>query len=78
LQPILARYASGYILGQLFGQAMGGVLGDLFGWRNVFFALGGMFALAAVGLIFELIVNPKTRVPPTTRPCSPIRSRGSF
>ena len=61
LQPILARYASGYILGQLFGQAMGGVLGDLFGWRNVFFALGGMFALAAAGLIFELIVNPKTR-----------------
>ncbi len=61
LQPILARYASGYILGQLFGQAMGGVLGDLFGWRNVFFALGGMFALAAAGLIFELIVNQKTR-----------------
>jgi len=61
LQPILARYASGYILGQLFGQAMGGVLGDLFGWRNVFFTLGGMFALAAAGLIFELIINPKTR-----------------
>src|SRR5262249_21648667 len=61
LQPILARYASGYILGQLFGQGLGGVLGDLFGWRNVFFALGGMFALAAIGLIFELIVNPKTR-----------------
>jgi MFS transporter, YNFM family, putative membrane transport protein len=61
LQPILARYASGYILGQLFGQAMGGVLGDLFGWRNVFFALGGMFALAAAGLIFELVANPQTR-----------------
>ena len=61
LQPILARYASGYILGQLFGQAAGGVLGDLFGWRNVFFALGGMFALAAVGLIFELVANPQTR-----------------
>jgi MFS transporter, YNFM family, putative membrane transport protein len=60
LQPILARYAAGYILGQLFGQAAGGVLGDLFGWRNVFFALGGMFALAAAGLIFELIANPKT------------------
>jgi MFS transporter, YNFM family, putative membrane transport protein len=60
LQPILARYASGYILGQLFGQAAGGVLGDLFGWRNVFFALGGMFALAAAGLIFELITDPKT------------------
>ena len=61
LQPILARYASGYILGQLFGQAAGGVLGDLFGWRNVFFALAGMFALAAGGLMFELIANPQTR-----------------
>jgi MFS transporter, YNFM family, putative membrane transport protein len=61
LQPILARYASGYILGQLFGQAAGGVLGDLFGWRNVFFTLGGMFALAAAGLIFELVANPQTR-----------------
>jgi MFS transporter, YNFM family, putative membrane transport protein len=61
LQPILARYASGYILGQLFGQAAGGVLGDLFGWRNVFFALAGMFAVAAAGLIVELIVDPKTR-----------------
>jgi predicted MFS family arabinose efflux permease len=57
LQPILARYASGYILGQLFGQAAGGVLGDLFGWRTVFFALAGMFAIAA----FELIANPQTR-----------------
>jgi MFS transporter, YNFM family, putative membrane transport protein len=61
LQPILARYASGYILGQLFGQAAGGVLGDLFGWRNVFFALGGLFALAAAGLIFELASNPQVR-----------------
>ena len=61
LQPILARYASGYIFGQLFGQAAGGVLGDLFGWRNVFFALGGMFAIAAAGLVFELIINPQTR-----------------
>jgi MFS transporter, YNFM family, putative membrane transport protein len=61
LQPILARYASGYILGQLFGQAAGGVLGDLFGWRLVFFALGGMFALAAAGLTFELVANPQTR-----------------
>jgi MFS transporter, YNFM family, putative membrane transport protein len=62
LQPILARYASGYILGQLFGQAAGGVLGDWFGWRKVFFALAGMFALAALGLIVELIINPQTRV----------------
>ena len=58
---------SGYILGQLFGQAAGGVLGDLFGWRNVFFVLGGMFALAAAGLIFELIANPQTRAPAAAR-----------
>ena len=63
LQPILARYASGHILGQLFGQAAGGVLGDLFGWRNVFFVLGGMFALAAVGLVVELAINPRRRAP---------------
>jgi YNFM family putative membrane transporter len=60
-QPILARYASGYILGQLFGQAAGGVLGDLIGWRSVFFVLAGMFGLAAAGLVFELIADPQMR-----------------
>jgi MFS transporter, YNFM family, putative membrane transport protein len=69
-QPVLARYASGYILGQLFGQAAGGVLGDWLGWRNVFFVLAAMFALAAAGLIFELIADPGTRAPadPSTPP----------
>jgi predicted MFS family arabinose efflux permease len=47
----------------LFGQAAGGVLGDLFGWRNVFFILGGLFALATLGLIAELIANPQARAP---------------
>lgn len=61
LQPILARYLTGQILGQLFGQAAGGVLGDFLGWRNVFFVLAGMFALASAGLTFELAVNPVTR-----------------
>jgi predicted MFS family arabinose efflux permease len=60
-QPILARYLSGQILGQLFGQAAGGVLGDLLGWRNVFFVLAAMFALATAGLVSELITNPQTR-----------------
>ena len=60
-QPILARYLSGQIFGQLFGQAAGGVLGDLFGWRNVFFVLAAMFALATAGLVFELLTNPRTR-----------------
>jgi predicted MFS family arabinose efflux permease len=62
-QPVLARYLSGQITGQLFGQAAGGVLGDLFGWRNVFFVLGAMLALAAAGLVFELATNPRTRAP---------------
>src|SRR5262249_5541235 len=52
---------TGQISGQLFGQAAGGVLGDLFGWRNVFFVLAAMFALATAGLVFELLVNPRTR-----------------
>ena len=60
-QPILARYLSGQISGQLFGQAAGGVLGELFGWREVFFVLAGMFALATAGLVFELVTNPRTR-----------------
>jgi len=62
LQPILGRYLSGQILGQLFGQAAGGVLGDLLGWRNVFFVLSAMFALAAIGLTWELLTNPQTRM----------------
>ena len=60
-QPVLGRYLTGQITGQLFGQAAGGVLGDLFGWRNVFFILGAMFALATAGLIYELVTNPRTR-----------------
>jgi predicted MFS family arabinose efflux permease len=62
-QPILARYLTGQILGQLCGQAMGGVLGDLMGWRNVFFVLSGVYALATLGLVFELFTNPLTRAP---------------
>ena len=60
-QTILGRYLTGQICGQLFGQAMGGVLGDLVGWRNVFFVLSAIFALATTGLLFELIANPLTR-----------------
>jgi MFS transporter, YNFM family, putative membrane transport protein len=68
LQPILGRYLSGQILGQLFGQAAGGVLGDLLGWRDVYFVLAGMFAIAAAGLVFELAVNPQTRKSSQTTP----------
>jgi YNFM family putative membrane transporter len=60
-QPVLGRYLTGQISGLLFGQVAGGVLGDLFGWRNVFFILGGIFATAALALMAELAFNPATR-----------------
>jgi len=60
-QQVLGRYLSGQILGQLFGQAAGGVLGDYFGWRNVFFLLAGLLAVATCGLFFEYLRNPITR-----------------
>ena len=67
-QPVLARYLMGQIFGQLFGQAAGGVLGDLLGWRTVFVLLGGIFALAVAGLVFELLTNPAVRVSGPSRP----------
>jgi predicted MFS family arabinose efflux permease len=60
-QQVLGRFLSGQILGQMFGQAAAGVLGDYFGWRNVFFLLAAVFAIAAGALVFELVVNPLTR-----------------
>ena len=59
-QQVIGRFLSGQILGQLFGQAAGGVLGDWFGWRNVFFLLAALLALAAAGLWYELLRNPVT------------------
>lgn len=60
-QQVLGAFLSGQILGQMFGQAAGGVLGDYFGWRNVFFILGTLLAIATAGLWFELWRNPITR-----------------
>ena len=59
-QQVIGRFLSGQILGQLFGQAAGGVLGDYFGWRNVFFILAALLALATLGLFYELWRNPIT------------------
>jgi YNFM family putative membrane transporter len=71
-QRVLGRFLSGQILGQLFGQAAGGVLGDLFGWRNVFFVLAALFALASLALWSEFARNPVTR----TSHATATRSRG--
>jgi predicted MFS family arabinose efflux permease len=62
-QQVIGRFISGQILGQLFGQAAGGVLGDLFGWRNTFFLLAGLLAVATVTLFVEYWRNPLTRTP---------------
>lgn len=60
-QQVLGRFLTGQLSGLLFGQVAGGVLGDWFGWRNVFFILAGLFAIAAALLIAELAFNPATR-----------------
>jgi MFS transporter, YNFM family, putative membrane transport protein len=59
-QQVLGTFLSGQIFGQLFGQAAGGVLGDLFGWRNVFFFLAALFAVATIALLIEFFRNPIT------------------
>jgi MFS transporter, YNFM family, putative membrane transport protein len=60
-QQAIGGFLSGQILGQLFGQAAGGILGDFFGWRNVFFLLAVLLAIATAGLFVELWRNPITR-----------------
>jgi YNFM family putative membrane transporter len=60
-QQAIGGFLSGQILGQLFGQAAGGILGDYFGWRNVFFILAGLLAIATAGLYSEWLRNPITR-----------------
>ena len=72
-QQVLGRFLSGQILGQLFGQAAGGVLGDYFGWRNVFFLLAGLLAIATCGLFYELWRNPITR-----KSAAPAQARRGF
>jgi predicted MFS family arabinose efflux permease len=60
-QTVLGRFLTGTILGIIAGQTAGGVLGDLFGWRSVFFLLGGVFLLVGSLLVVELRSG---RVPP--------------
>ncbi len=59
-QPVLGRYLTGNIGGLLFGQIAGGVLGDFVGWRMMFVVLAALLALATIGLVYELMTNPRT------------------
>ena len=52
-QPILARFASGQILGVVFGQAAGGILGELVGWRGALLLVGAAHIAAGVALAIE-------------------------
>ena len=39
-QPVIARYLSGIILGQIVGGSLGGIMADAFGWRAIFYVFG--------------------------------------
>jgi predicted MFS family arabinose efflux permease len=52
-QPILARFASGQILGVVFGQAVGGILGELVGWRGAMLLVGVAHLCAGALLALE-------------------------
>jgi YNFM family putative membrane transporter len=60
-QQVLGSFLSGQIAGAMVGQAASGILGDLFGWRTVFFVLAALFAVGAIGLVWELATSAQTR-----------------
>lgn len=53
-QPMLARFASGQILGVVFGQAAGGAVGELIGWRATMVLLGVCQIATALLLMAEM------------------------
>jgi predicted MFS family arabinose efflux permease len=65
-QPILARFASGQILGVVFGQAAGGILGELVGWRGALLLVGIAHVAAGMALALEMR-SLKVGVPPPAR-----------
>jgi len=53
-QLILARFASGQILGVIFGQAAGGILGEIAGWRGAMLVVGLAHIIAGALLVAEM------------------------
>ena len=70
-QAVLARFLAGQMFGMIAGQVAGGIIGDHFGWRAVFVALAGVFALAALALASQ-------RGNPWTKPTHHESARISF
>jgi predicted MFS family arabinose efflux permease len=64
-QLILARFASGQILGVIFGQAAGGILGELVGWRGAMVVLGIAHIGAGLMLVAEMRRFAATAPPPS-------------
>ena len=69
-QTTIARFMMGQISGLIVGQAFGGWFGNLAGWRAAFFVILGLYALATVGLAFELRSNPLANGAPSRTPLS--------
>ena len=49
----LARFTGTVLLGLMCGQVLGGLIAEFFGWRAVFYFIGGVFAIAGIGLVFS-------------------------
>ncbi len=64
-QLILARFASGQILGVIFGQAAGGILGELVGWRGAMVVLGFAHLGAGLLLVAEMRKLAASAPPPS-------------
>lgn len=74
-QPMLARFASGSMLGVLFGQWLGGGMVDSLGWRMAFFALTAVFGIAGALLWRELRDARRDRQGPAQATTTPPAAR---
>jgi predicted MFS family arabinose efflux permease len=59
----LARFTGTVLLGLMCGQVLGGLIAEFWGWRAVFYFIGGIFAVAGIGLV----LSPELRKKHTPR-----------
>ncbi len=68
-QVAIGRLLAVGLTGNLIGAAISGVIGDLFGWRGVFFSIGGFGLVVAVDRVLRL--SRHRRSPSRSRSTSP-------